>query len=306
MVVDRPKIELRPLRAGDVAEVIDLVRRDEFAENHSAETLRALFDYRWAGAADDRGLVLTAGGRVVGCLVILPSTRRVAGETTQIANTSTWYVVPEFRGHSLLLLVAAMKAKDVTLTTLSSSPDVGRVLEKLGYARVGDHRLLYPISPRLLPALRSGARIVQGADAVFPLLDPDHQRILDDHRPYPCRHYAIVAPAGTAYVVTKLRWVKGHYFLPASLPGRFTRRYYRVSELLYVSDPTLALAHWDALRARVFLHDRTVGMIVQDAYLGGVEPPGARKVPRQVHAYRRGGVPGRIDALYSEFVVLPL
>jgi len=75
------------------------------------------------------GLVLEAEAGLVGVLLLLSSRR---GERI-VANLSSWYVEPEWRSHSTLLVSVATKLKHVTYLNASPAPHTERTLEALSF-----------------------------------------------------------------------------------------------------------------------------------------------------------------------------
>ena len=75
------------------------------------------------------GFVLEAESGLVGVLLLLSSQR---GERI-VANLSSWYVEPEWRSHSTLLVSVATKLKHVTYLNASPAPHTERTLEALSF-----------------------------------------------------------------------------------------------------------------------------------------------------------------------------
>jgi hypothetical protein len=118
------RVRVRHLVAADYGPVVDLMRRQEFAEEHSAGTLRRLFDYSWDGDRDDRGFVLDDGGRIVGFLVVAYSQRLVDGLDVGFCNMGSWYVEPPYRAYSLALLRSLLALDEFTVWNLTANSTV--------------------------------------------------------------------------------------------------------------------------------------------------------------------------------------
>src|SRR3954468_3983577 len=85
---------------------------------------------RWSHLPEVEGLprygfVLDTGSGPVGALLLLSSRR---GERI-VSNLSSWYVDPDWRGHSTLLVSVATKLKHVTYLNASPAPHTERTLE---------------------------------------------------------------------------------------------------------------------------------------------------------------------------------
>jgi predicted RNA binding protein YcfA (HicA-like mRNA interferase family) len=295
-------VRVRPLGPQDVGAVVDLVHKADFAHDRPPDVLRRLFDYPWARDQPNRGFVLTAGDQIVGCVGAIYSIRHIDGQEHHFCNTSTWYVEPDYRRYSLLLLTALMGLRQHTLVTLTASPEVAQVLEKIGFEVISSHRLFFGPSPRLVTLPAHGAQILDSEPEIAMVLSDEHRRILHDHLPFGCRNYVLKERDGYSYVVTKQRWEKG-WFLPRLVPKRLRQRRYPVTDVLFISDQPIATRHWRRLQRRMMRRERTLGVTVEESFLGP-RPPAAIKTPHHVHVYRRRTEPRSIDALYSELVLL--
>ena len=71
------------------------------------------------------GYMLDAGTGPVGVILLLSSQR----DGQIVANLSSWYVDPEWRTHSTLLIAVATKLKHVNYTNVSPAPHTWRTLE---------------------------------------------------------------------------------------------------------------------------------------------------------------------------------
>lgn len=292
-------VRVRLLLREDVPAVLDLVTRQEFARGLAPAALRRVFDYPWTPERPHGGFVLVADERIVGCTGVIFSRRVIEGREHGFANTTTAFVEPEYRGYSLLLMKAVMELQDWTLVTLTASPEVARVLERIGFEVVSRRRLAW--SPFALPFSGGGVTILDQPSEIEPLLDDAQRRVLRDHLPW-CGHYLVNEGARRCYVVTRRRHEKG-WFLPRIFPRRLRARYWAVSDLLHVSDPAVAVRHWAALRRRIGWRERSLAITAEESFLGGLAPD-ARSTPHHVHAYRRRTDPRTIDGLYSELVLL--
>lgn len=293
-------VEVRPLEAADVPAVLALVCRQEFAEGQPQGALRRVFEAAWAPDRPHSGFVLRSAGRIVGCFGLIFSARVVDGRRVRFANATTWFVEPPFRRHARRLLAACQAIDDCTLTALSASPHVSDVIEAAGFEVVSRRRLFY--GPPLWPLDWVRRRVLDDPHAIAGLLDEEHRRILEDHLPYGLGHFLVREGERYAYVVAKRRWEKG-WFLPRLAPRTLRLRSYPVSDLFFVSDPSLAIRQWGHLQSHMMIRQRTVGVAVEESFLGGLAPK-ARSTPHHVHAYHRNCSLRSIDALYSELVFL--
>ena len=75
------------------------------------------------------GYVLEGGIGPVGVILLISSQR---GDQI-IANLSSWYVEPQWRSHSTLLIAVATKLKHVTYLNASPAPHTWRTLQAQGF-----------------------------------------------------------------------------------------------------------------------------------------------------------------------------
>ncbi len=295
-------VAVRPLRREDVPQVVDLVSAQEFAQGQPREAFFRIFDYPWTPDRPHSGFVLTAGGKIVGAAGTIFSTRTIDGREHRFVNTSTFFVAPEYRRYSLLVMKAVLGLQDHALVTLTASPEMSQLLEKIGFEVVSRRRLFFGPLSRPLAGLLRGGQILDAEREIAGALLPEHLRIHRDHQGLGCGHYVVKDGDRYCYLVTKRRREKG-WFLPRFLPSRLRRRRWPVSDVLFVSDPEIAMRHWLPLRWRVARREGTVGVAVEESFLGAFAPK-ATFTPHHVHVYRRRTDPRSIDALYSELVLL--
>ncbi len=126
------RIRCRPIQESDLGGLAELLARgfpiscrrywtDGFARWKYLPEIEGLPRY---------GCLLDGGAGPVGVLLLLSSRR---GEHI-VSNVSSWYVEPEWRAHSTLLVSAATKLKHVTYVNASPAPHTERTLEALGFA----------------------------------------------------------------------------------------------------------------------------------------------------------------------------
>jgi hypothetical protein len=175
---------------------------------------------------------------------------------------------------------------------LSPNQNATPIYLKCGMRTISDGFELYPVTAacRGIGTLRA-PNILTVPRAIRQNLPEAHQRILDDHLPYACRHYLVRDGLDVTYVVTKRRWRASFPQLP-------------ITEVLYVSDHTAFQRHFHYLVGRICVAERCVGMAVDRALLGGNVPKGG--IFRARHRLGKGDdieLAAR-DSLYSEMVLL--
>ena len=230
------------------------------------------------------------GGDMVGFLAAHASERIIRGRLERICNLHSVFVQPGFAPVGAYLLLAAMADPEVTLTALTPSPRVRDVLKAAHFDLLETASGLYPRLPDL-HALRRGRPALQQVFGDETWLDPAHARLLRDHAPHGCRgHVVLVGDVARAFVITQR--------------GRLRRLpMLGVSEILYLSDPAVAVRHFGWLKLAIMRAEGTM-LLRCDARLTG----GARRLAfwRARPGFFRSKrlQPIDIDNLYSEIIYL--
>ncbi|HEY5346579.1 MAG TPA: hypothetical protein VIJ72_00185 [Rhizomicrobium sp.] len=121
------------------------------------------------------GYLLENDGVAVGAILLIFAMSG-GGETAHIrANLSSWYVEPEFRSHSTLLVSMATKLKHVTYLNISPAPHTLKTLEAQGFQCCNDGQFAFVAA--LVPG---GGQVHAPAPG-----DPDYE-LLAAHQGYGC------------------------------------------------------------------------------------------------------------------------
>lgn len=84
------------------------------------------------------GFCLSAGGGLVGAILVIASERLVHGRPEIFANVASWYVNESYRAYAQLLVSIALRNKDITYTNVSPAPHTWPIVENQGYTRYCD------------------------------------------------------------------------------------------------------------------------------------------------------------------------
>ena len=283
---------LRPITRADVDAVVTLLQGSHMASMPVAR-IRQIVLHDWPVDRPDYGLLLEAEGRVVGCILAVYSERTIRGRRERFCNVGTWFVEPAFRSHSLRLSWKLSELQGYTLTAFTPNPTSEALFRRSKYKLLTEGLHLYAPGQGARGTRLLGVRVTGDVDAIERELDERDRRILRDHRPFACRHFLLTArgESGYAYVVTK-RWKVWR-------DGRIP-----VTELLHVSDPSLAIRCFERLKLGILLRDRSVFLGV-DRRLLGEEAPVGRPLARRPRFFRSDTLgPSDVDDLYSEVVLL--
>ena len=285
---------IREVRGNDFERVYPLLL--EFNNpNLKKEDWRQLFIDHSGLQNDQFGWMLVEGEEVVGFVSTILSERTVGDRTVRLCNTSSWIVKQEYRAHSLALHAKIVADRNVTITNLSPTQQVLKLLQKLGFTLMDkSERIILPVvTPR---ALLDRCEVLTEADAVERALSGEHLRFFRDHR-LPFNHHMLLrTPAGDCYVMMN-RSVKAVW---KNLRLPFGRVH-------HISAPQVFVRHSAKLAARTAASLKVAAMIVDDRMLQGAAPwhsfmrPGGERTA----AFRSDVLSATdIDGLYTEAVLL--
>jgi acetoacetyl-CoA synthetase len=268
----------------------------EFKNSHlTKEQWRQLFVDHSGLQNDHFGWVLVDDNDVVGFVSTILSERTIRGETVRLCNTSSWIVKHEYRAHSLALHAKVVADKNVTVTNLSPTSQVLKLLEKLGFTLMDkSERIILPVVTKQTFVDR--CKILTDRGAVEGALEGERLRFFRDHQLAHNHHILLRTPADDCYVMMNrtLKTIRGSLRLP------FARVH-------YIGAPDIFVRHLEKLVLRVAASFKIVAMIVDDRMLQGatpwhslMRPGGERKA-----AFRSERLAADdIDGLYTEAVLL--
>jgi hypothetical protein len=250
---------------------------------------RRLFTRNWDSPEDYCGYLLEQDGEVKGFLGLLFSERTINGRLEKFCNMTSWMVKQEWRGHSLQLLLEALKLKDCTFTNFTPSTGVARILKTLGFTEMeSSDQILLPVPG--FSYKRTRYRCLVDLDEIGERLSETDRNIFTDHRGLDCRHVLLSDGEKYCYLIVKNRSYK-------HLP--FARVH-------YLSNPELFAASIDALRTNLCWRLKVAGLIVDNRYVDGRAFTYSRAYPKQCATFFKSSTLGArdIDTLYSEMILL--
>jgi hypothetical protein len=285
---------IREARGEDFERVYPLLLEFE-NPNLKTEHWRQLFIDHSGLQKDHFGWVLVDGDDVVGFVSTILSKRTIHGETVRLCNTSSWIVKPKYRAHSLALHAKVIADMSVTVTNLSPTPLVLKLLEKIGFTPMDkSERIILPVVTARTFMDRS--EIVTKACTVQGALEGESLRFFRDHQ-LPFNHHVLLrTPVGDCYVVMNrsFKAIRENLRLP------FARVH-------HIGAPDIFVRHLEKLVLRIAASLKVVAMIVDDRMLHGtvpwhsfMRPGGERKA-----AFRSNRLAAEdIDGLYTEAMLL--
>jgi len=244
---------------------------------------------------DHFGWVLVDGDEVVGFISTIFSERTIRSETVRLCNLSNWIVKPEYRTHSLALHGRVIADKSVTVTNLSPTPQVLKLIEKLGFTAIDkSERIILPVVTAR--SFMDRCEILTEPGAVEGALKGERLRFFRDHQ-LPYNHHILLrTQAGDCYLMMNrsFKAIRGNLRLP------FARVHHIGAQDIFVR-------HLEKLVLRVAVSLKVVAMIVDNRMLRGAVPwhsfmrPGGE---RKAAFLSERLTADDIDGLYTEAVLL--
>ena len=219
------------------------------------------------------GHVLESENGIVGCLLLISSARP---DGRIIANLSSWYVEPNWRTHSTLLVAMATRQKHVTYLNASPAPHTWRTLQAQGF-----HPFNFGRSAAF-PVIGLGGGDVSGT---VPDALPERDMLLA-HRGLGCISLVCEKDGRTSPFIFK--------------PRRLDRPRVKMMELIYCR-ATEDFARCAPALGRHFLKQGIMGVILDGKISGMPSHYVVGKEPR----YFKGPAPTLNDLAFTEKVIFP-
>jgi hypothetical protein len=220
------------------------------------------------------GYVLESESGITGVLLLISSQRR---DGRIIANLSSWYVEPNWRTHSTLLVAMATKQKHVIYLNASPAPHTWRTLQAQGF-----HPFNFGRSAAF-PTLTLGGGHVS---AIVPGDLPERELLLS--------HSAL----GCLSLVCEKDGVVSPFVFK---PRRLDRPPVRMMELIYCRS-TGDFARCGAALGRHLLKQGALGVILDGKITGMPSHYASGKEPRY---FKGPEAPTLNDLAFTEIVILP-
>src|SRR5690242_11732960 len=165
---------IRKARGDDFERVYPLLL--EFKNPYlNKEHWRQLFVDHSGLQNDHFGWVLVDGCDVVGFVGTTWGKRTIRGESVRLCNTSNWIVKHDYRRYSLALHEKVIADRSVNVTNLSPTPQVLKILEKLGFTLMDkSERIILPVATA--QTFMDRCEILTEAGAVEDALDGERLR----------------------------------------------------------------------------------------------------------------------------------
>lgn len=280
------KVACRVIEPADVPDIVDLLT-EGFPERNRSYWLRGLdrLGQRPAiGAFPRYGYLLSVGGDVVGCLLLIVS-RDEQGRPR--ANVSSWYVRPSYRSLASMLVSFAFRNKELTFLNISPAPHTVPILEAQGYRRFVDGQVM-AIPSLSLAGFRARVSEV-GRDANDGTLLPEDERtLLARHASWGCLSFVCRGDGGgEPFVFARSAPMRG--ILP-------------VAQLIWCRDTAAVARFAGAIGRHLLRHGIAVVAIDATGPIAGL--PGVYRAGRVSRFYRGAHQPRVGDLADTELTVL--
>lgn len=269
---------------------------ESFDSQLSQDLWKTLFDYQWDRPSSHCGYGLFDDGVPVGYLGMLFSQRTINQQKHDFCNLTSWIVRPDYRSHSLSMMMPVMRLKDHTITDLSASETVLKLSERLGFKSLDTTvQALLPF-PITFGGDKSQPHSIHRDDEVAALsLDSADQTIFEDHRPYGDCHQLVVQ---------------------GSNPGEYCHVLYTIHpdrllsycHIQSISNVEVFGRYQSTIRKCISRDSRILWIIVDSRLIASLKLPYSVEIPVGAPRIYRSNTlqETQVDNLYSEYILLGL
>jgi len=278
-------VQLTPIMDADVTAVADFLHA-----NHNARVpWTRVMSEPWKVEAPNHGFMLWDGQRVVGTYLAFYSERTVAGRMERFCNLHSWCVLPDFRSHSIRLLMALLAQDGYHFTDLSPNADVVHLNGLFKFRTLDTSTVFVPNVP--WPNLPHRTRISADPDIIASTLAGAELELYRDHaQAAAARHLLLIRGRDSCYVIFREQRCK---HVPCAL-------------ILHVGNPELFRRVIGPLTRHLLVRYRLL-VTLADLPIFEHRPRLSLMWPGLwPKMYRSASLePGHIDCLYSELVCVP-
>jgi hypothetical protein len=242
----------------------------------------------WKVAELNHGFMIKDGPRIVGAQLVFYAERLIGGKLERFCNLSAWYVLPDYRFHSIRLLMAVLAQDGYHFTCLSPSRSVAAIIDRLKFRSLDTSAALIPNLP--WPGRAGGTRISADPDVIGSTLTGVELDLYHDHaHALAAHHLLLTRDHDYCYVMYREMRFRG---LPFAV-------------ILHVSDPELFQHSLRPLTRHLLVQHRLVATRAELRTIGRRPPLSVKRNP-WTKMYRSAYLePAQIDDLYSELVCVP-
>jgi hypothetical protein len=278
-------VELAPITGADITEVAEFLRANM---NKPRDTWARVCVPPWNVDAPNHGFLLKDGQRVVGVQLAFYAERLVSGRAERFCNLGAWCVLPEYRFHSLRLIMAVVAQDGHHFTSFTPMDRTRTILDRLGFRPFDTSAALVPNLP--WPTVPGGTRISDDPEVIERTLAGSELELYRDHaHALAVHHHVLIRGRDSCYIMYREARSKG---LPYAI-------------LLHVSNPDLFQHAMHPLTRHLLLRHRLVATLGELRIIGQ-QPRLSVKLTAWPKMFRSGSLePEQIDDLYSELACVP-
>ena len=177
-------VALAPITDADVVVVAHFLHTN-LNKRVSPSTWSRVMSVPWKVDAPNHGFMLRDGQRVVGTYLAFYSERPVGERLERFCNLSSWSVLPEYRFHSVRLLMALLAQDGYHFTDLSPIKQVESVNTRFKFQYLDTSAVFIPHLP--WPTLPGRTKISTDADVIASTLTGPELELYRDHEQHPQR-----------------------------------------------------------------------------------------------------------------------
>jgi hypothetical protein len=278
-------VEIFPITDVDIAAVADFLNLNY---KNRIPWARSRLAGPWNFDAPNHGFMLRDKQRIVGAHLAFYSERLVAGKVERFCDLGTWFVLPEFRFHSIRLIKAVLAQEGYHFTALTPSAKVAPIHTRLGFRSLDTSAALIPNLP--WPTLPGRTTISAEPDVIESTLAGTELELYRDHaQALAVRHIVALGGSDPCYVMYR----------------EISAKRIPVAEIVHVSDPELFHRAILPLTRHLLIRDRLLATLAELRFIRHKPPLSFRVTPSR-KLYRSDSLqPDQIDDLYSELVCIP-
>jgi len=243
---------------------------------------RSAFNCSWMPEKPNNGFMLVANKTIVGVFCAFYSQRQTQKGIQNTCNTSTWFVLDEYRSHSLKLMATMLGQKGFLFTSLSASPNVYELHRIFGFRSYVTTLVAIPNLPKL-NYVSKRLEILTDPESMGRCLDSEVKQISIDHRDIPTIQQIIFHTADEALlVIFDIRRVRG---VPAT-------------NIFYLSNPDMFYQNRYEICSYFLLHNCTLFTRIHHCSMSKV-PAFSLEIKRNITLFYNGDI---TELPFPEFI----
>lgn len=252
---------------------------------------KQLFIKHWDRPEDYFGYMLVDGDKVVGFLNFNFSTRVINNEIQKFCNLGSWIVKKEYRSEAVLLLLAALKLKEYTITDFTPSREAYLTLKKFRFKDIEtDIKIILPVP--IVDFLTQRLSVEFDRNIIKNYLDEKDLKIYYDHFKFKNIYLLIRSKDESCYIII----------------NKTRRKRLAFGRIHYVSNMDIFLKCINKVNMKICWHLKVCGLLIDERYLGENKMRYSVTIKRRYPSLFKSEVleKDNIDTLYSELLILDL